>query len=146
MQSACGGKPMTAASVRDDFARLLDQHRRIKAGTRREACTESGSDSFGCSGHVVPLYECRDLDCDFSGTAFEHDAHLADVLAAHVEPLRVEIEDKRDKPKTCQVWRNGVLIFSGRDYSADLCAALRGDDAATDTEDYYPGHPASEQP
>jgi hypothetical protein len=34
--------------------------------------------------------------------------------------LRVELHSKIYKPTECKVWRDGVLIFAGRDHSADV--------------------------
>lgn len=33
---------------------------------------------------------------------------------------KVEIVREEGKPARCKVWRDGVLLFDGRDYSADL--------------------------
>lgn len=61
---------------------------------------------------------------------------------------KVEIVREEGKPARCKVWRDGVLLFDGRDYSADLAdrepsedypdaeglAMLRGDREPSDAE------------
>lgn len=45
---------------------------------------------------------------------------VADLRALVKEDLKVEIDESRDEPTVCKVWRNGVLVFHGKDLSASM--------------------------